>query len=82
MHIALGSGVGTCPRGYILYLEQPSTPTAPRLGRCTLCSAGTYSVNPLYGGRMISGVAESPYCLACPAGGVCLGGDKVVYIIK
>jgi hypothetical protein len=83
MHAALGVGVNICPRGYILALDPSSVQDSPRLGHCTLCSAGTYSINPLFGERFLSdeesglGVSESPRCLACPAGGVCLGGDKV-----
>ncbi len=78
------NGFNICPRGYILALDMPSAYAAPRLGRCTKCTDGTYSVNPLYGGQVarggegIVGVAESPKCLACPAGGVCLGEDKVL----
>ena len=83
MSVAIGSGFSICPRGYILALDTPSAYAAPMLGQCTLCSAGTYSVNPLYGGRTTRGdgeavgVLESPQCLACAAGAVCLGGDKV-----
>ena len=84
-YVAVGSGLNICPKGFILVLEASLAQAAVRLGRCTLCSAGTYSVNPLYGGRAIRGGeqviedSESPKCLSCPAGGVCLGGDKVVY---
>jgi hypothetical protein len=83
-NVAIGSGLSICPRGYILALDTPSASAAPRLGQCTQCSAGTYSLNPLYGGRVTSGggetvgESESPKCLACAAGGVCLGGDKVL----
>ena len=83
-YVAVGSGLNVCPKGFILGLEASSAQATARLGRCTLCSAGTYSVNPLYGGRIIAGEelvvedSEFPKCLSCPAGGVCLGGDKVV----
>jgi hypothetical protein len=77
----------TCPRGYILVLEAASAISSARPGVCTLCGAGTYSVDPLYGGsRTITGEeqdvedSESPKCLPCPAGGVCFGGDKVMQL--
>ncbi len=79
----------TCPRGYILALEAASGISSARLGFCTLCGAGTYSVDPLYGGsRTIIGeeqddeYSEYPKCLPCPAGGVCLGGDKVMQLSR
>ncbi len=82
--VLIGSGFNICPRGYILALNTPSANAFPRLGHCIQCSAGTYSVNPLYGGRDATGggetvgVSDSPKCLLCAAGGVCLGGDKVL----
>jgi hypothetical protein len=84
-YVAVSSGFSICPRGYILALEAASANAAARLGVCTLCAAGTYSVNPLYGnsgilreGELGIEDSESPKCLPCPAGGACLGGDKVV----
>ncbi len=38
-------------------------------------------MNPLYGDRLVigEGTVVTPKCFICPAGGVCLGGDQVVY---
>uniref|UniRef100_A0A7S0MMZ5 Tyrosine-protein kinase ephrin type A/B receptor-like domain-containing protein n=1 Tax=Cryptomonas curvata TaxID=233186 RepID=A0A7S0MMZ5_9CRYP len=83
--VEFGSGAGICPRGYILALDPSPLQVAPRLGQCVFCSPGTYSVNPLYEGSVIVGeglklgISKSPKCLPCPAGGVCVGGDKVVH---
>jgi hypothetical protein len=80
-YVPISSGFNICPRGFILALEASSAKGAARLGVCTICSSGTYSVNPLYGGVRggeVMGDSESPKCLACPAGGICFGGDKVV----
>jgi hypothetical protein len=82
--IVMKNGFDICPKGYILALDTASTHAAPRLGHCTQCSAGTYSVNPLYGGPVARGgggtvgLSDSPKCISCAAGGMCLGGDKVL----
>ncbi len=80
--VPISCGFNICPRGFILSFEASSIKGAARLGVCTFCTAGTYSVNPLYGGGPNKGVvmeeSESPKCLACPAGGICFGGDQVV----
>ena len=71
--IGFKNGSDICPRGYILALDTASSALS---GSCTLCQAGTYSVNPLFRAA-ING--SSPLCLNCPPDAVCRGGDDVSF---
>ena len=61
------AGAAVCPVGYVLSLDPPANPgtvkefAAARLGACTLCGPGTYSLNPL-GGRLATTIdTHEPY---------------------
>ncbi len=82
--VPIENGINICPRGYVLKLDAESSPNSEafgnaRLGSCVLCSPGTYSINPLYGGSgfEIRQTLSSSNCLVCPVAGTCLGGDQV-----
>ena len=83
--LLIEKGVRICPRGYVLILDADSSKNTgafgpARLGECVFCSPGTYSINPLYDGSGFKArqTLASSNCLACPAAGTCLGGDKVI----
>jgi hypothetical protein len=69
-------GDQVCPLGYILYLDSPVGKT--RSGTCTLCTEGTYSLNPLFGGSETA----NPTCIPCPIqalrNGDCVKGGGAV----
>jgi hypothetical protein len=71
-----GNGSRVCPLGYIS--QVPSV--AGGWATCSLCSAGTYSLNPL---ASASGSSSAvPDCLKCPEGGNCDGGGaKVIFSV-
>ena len=76
IRIELGSSV--CPNGHVLTLDQESAwgTSRARSGSCVLCKSGTYSVNPLAGTT-----PQTPSCLNCPAGGLCVEGSSVVFAL-
>ena len=79
LQLSLAAGSAVCPAGYILGMDRASSVSMglPRKGACSICKAGTYSVNPL------KGLTNSdPSCLNCPLGGDCSkGGNNVVFSI-
>jgi hypothetical protein len=70
LEVNVSTGHAACPPGSVLSLGAASD-TCARIGSCTRCRAGTYSLDPLVG------PAGEPGCLTCPAGGSCAGGDHV-----
>ena len=72
--VTLSSGFRVCPSGYVLDLALSKQDIVT--GSCLYCQIGTYSLNPLFS----EGYNYSkPACLACPAGGICNGGDHVEF---
>jgi predicted outer membrane repeat protein len=71
--VVLESGSKVCPAGYVLALDT-SQSSDLRAGTCVQCLSGKYSVNPLAGIFL-----GKPSCFNCPAGGVCNGGNVVLF---
>jgi hypothetical protein len=58
-----------CPNGFILFMDQD------RVGSCSFCSSGTYSINPLVGHNL------RPMCYPCPVDATCNGGTNVSFLL-
>jgi hypothetical protein len=74
--LTFSRGYASCPSGYVLDLSSSSATGVT--GKCALCKAGTYSLNPLVGRSLNQ---TMPSCLECPTGAYCSGGDQVQFQI-
>ena len=74
--ITMQSDSTVCPPGFVLILDEtrPGSNQTARQGTCTLCGAGTYSVNPLAGAT-----TSTPACFNCPTTATCTGGYHVAF---
>ena len=62
-----------CPPGYLLERVESD----PVNDQCSMCSAGTYSLEPVQYDPEEAGTVSSIGCLPCPVGAVCQGGADI-----
>jgi len=72
--IEFSNGSDICPLGFILSFDGADATNSHRLGKCSFCNPGTYSVSPLFSATS----SGDPSCLDCPVSGNCSAGGSTV----